>query len=235
MPVNNPVVPDITYPFDPSGTLPSNRVTNEKHVITASNYRDYHFIVPLCGPLFTDNCIVTHKGLDNVVRTLVEGVDFQFTHWFIGATRGCAKSIYGSISFMNISLSGEITLAYNTLGGNWTLNTPKLIQILADTLHNPRITSFEQVSGKPTVFPVIDHEWHLKDMVGMTDVVTAINNLTLAIQTSLTTGFANHVALHNPHGTTAADVGAYTRAEIDAKLTNSQHYASADELYFLKV
>lgn len=234
MPVNNPIVPDITYPFDPTGTLASNRVTNEKHVITASSYKDYHFVVPLCGPLFVDNCVVTFKGLDNVVRTLQEGIDFQFTHWFIGASRGCAKNVYGSISFMNVSLTGEITLNYNTLGGEWTLNTPKLVAILADRLHNPRITSFEQVSGKPNVFPVIDHQWHLDDMVGMSEVVTAINNLTLAVQTSLTTGFAAHVALRNPHGTTAEDVGTYSKEEIDEKLAFTQRFSTDDELLFLK-
>lgn len=234
MPVNNPIVPDITYPFDPTGLLASNRITNEKHVITASSYRDYHFLVPLCGPLFVDNCIVTLKSLDNTVRTLVEGVDFQFTHWFIGASRGCAKNVYGSISFMNTSLTGEITLAYNTIGGEWTLNTPKLIEILADRLHNPRITSFEQVSGKPNVFPVIDHEWNLVDMVGASEIVEAINRVTLAVQTSLTNGFAAHVALRNPHGTTAADVGTYTRAEIDAKVNTSEYYQTGDELLFLK-
>lgn len=234
MPVNNPIVPDIQYPFDPTGQLLSNRVTNEKHVITASNQRDYHYIVPLCGPVFVDNFIMSHKGIDNVVRVLAEGIDYQFSHWFIGASRGCAKAIYGSVSFMNISLAGEITISYNTLGGNWTLNTPKVIQILADRLHNPRVTSFEQVSGKPNVFPVIDHDWNLTDMVGMTEIVQAINGITGALQNSLTNGFAAHVAQNNPHGTSAGDVGAYSKAEIDAKLGRVPHFSTADELFFIR-
>ena len=43
-----------TYPFDPTGKLASNKITNEQQIITSNNWRDYHFIVPKFAPYFAD-------------------------------------------------------------------------------------------------------------------------------------------------------------------------------------
>lgn len=226
-------IPEIlaTYPLDPTGQQISNKVTGEQHVITPLNYRDYHFIVPYYGPIFATGLVISYRDLQNNVRVLQEGIDYQLTHWFIGASRGCAKPVYGSISFMDLTLVGVVTLQYQTLGGDWTLDGPRILTILADRLRNPRVTSWEMVSGKPTVFPVINHPWDLQDMVGMTDLVTAINNVTLAIQDSVTAGYIAHTNAVNPHGTSAVDVGAYTIAQVDA-LISANISDKSDELYF---
>lgn len=169
--------------FDPTGTLVSNVVSGEKHTITASNPRDFHFIVPLFAPFFAieGSLSVVHCPTGGVNRLLVEGVDYNLAFQFIGASRGCAKPIYGGITFLNKSLAGVITLAYRTLGGNWTLNQPEITRILADGAVNPRVTAWEQVIDRPLLFPVIDHEWNLQDLVGMTAVAQAIQALGLSI------------------------------------------------------
>lgn len=207
-----------TYPFDPTGKLASNLIPAEQQILTAQNYRDFHFIVPDLAPYFVDSLVITFKDTTGNVRTLVEGVDYVCTHMFHDASLACATPIAGSISFYNTMLAGQIQLKYQTLGGIWTIDTDTIQKILADRLHNPRITTWEQVTEQPVTFPVIDHEWNLVDLVGMSDVVTAINQISDMLRQTGSTGLAAHLADHNnPHLTTAAQVG----------LGNVQNYAVA--------
>lgn len=169
------------YEFDPTGTLPANRITGEQQIITAVSGRNYHFIVPTYAPFFADGCTISYKDIDNNIRFLVEGIDFHFSFQFIAASRSCAKPIYGGISLLNLQLAGVITLAYNTVGGQWTLDPVQINEILSDMTRNPRVTSWEQVANVPTLFPVVDHEWNLTDLVGMSDVVQSVEDVAQAI------------------------------------------------------
>lgn len=169
------------YQFDPTGTLPANRITGEQHIITAASAGNYHYVVPTFSPFFSDGCSVSYRDIDNNVRILVEGIDFHFGYQFIAASRSCAKPIYGGISFLNLELAGVVTLAYQTVGGNWTLDSVAINEILSDTLRNPRVVSWEQIANVPTLFPVVDHEWNLQDLVGMSDVQDAIDGVATTI------------------------------------------------------
>lgn len=204
------------YPFDPTGLVLSNKVTGEQQILSPMNFQDYNFVVPTFAPFFADGVVVSHKALDNTVTPLVEGIDYYFTHWFVAASRACSKPIYGSISLLNLELTGTLTLAYQTLGGEWTIDETKIAQILADHLHNPRTTSWDNVSGVPLIFPVIDHEWDLQDMVGLSEVIPALQAIEAAILANYDpTVLAGHLLATNPHGITAAMVDAYTKAQTD--------------------
>lgn len=169
------------YQFDPTGTLLANKITGEQHIITAVAGRNYHFIVPTYAPFFSESCTIAYRDIDNNIRYLVEGIDFLFCFQFIAASRSCAKPIYGGISFLNLELAGVVTLVYQTVGGEWTLDPVKINEILSDTLRNPRVTSWEHVANVPTLFPVVDHEWNLTDLVGMSDVVNKVDEVAQAI------------------------------------------------------
>jgi hypothetical protein len=197
-----------TYPFDPTGKLASNLITGEMQVLTANSYQDIHFIVPQMAPYFTTSLIVKFQAVGGQVETLTEGVDFECTHVFHDASLACATPIAGSITFYNTLLAGQIQLQYQTLGGIWTLDDQEIAAILADTLHNPRVTTWEQVTNQPVTFPVIDHEWDLVDLVGMSDVVTELQNIEAALRLGGGEDLAAHEADHNnPHQVTATQVG----------------------------
>jgi hypothetical protein len=211
-----------SYPFDPTGKKVSNKITGEQHALASSNYRDYNFIVPKLAPFFGDSVRVTYKDIAGNVRLMSQGVDYLLTHWFIAASRACAAPIYGSISFMNLQLVGTITLEYQTIGDIWVQDDASIARILADRLHNPRITSWDVVVDMPVTFPPIDHEWDLVDMVGMSDVTLKLSAIADAIRTSQINGFAAHVAARNPHGTLASDLNCYIKPEVDAMIANLQ-------------
>jgi hypothetical protein len=182
------LIPAVTYPFDPTGKLLSNKVTGEQQVITAMNYRDYHFIVPKMAPYFADSLKVSYRSLTNETRYLVEGVDYYATNEFIAASRACATRIFGSISFLNLQLAGVVTLEYQTLGGIWNINDIKLAELLADRLHNPRTTSWDVIVDMPVTFPPIDHQWDLVDLVGAKEVVHSLDRIAVAIINKIPSG-----------------------------------------------
>ena len=199
---------EISYPFDPTGQNPLNRVVNEQQPITSVNFRDYHYIVPRWAPFFAASLQITFHNPDGSIRPLVEGVDFYLGYQFIQATKACAKPVYGAIQFLDTDLAGVIRITYQTVGGDWTLDEAQIAELLANQLYNPRSTSWEMVVERPVDFPVIDHEWDLVDMVGASEIVEAINDITAAITASTGGGLEQHIAnKSNPHEVTAAQVG----------------------------
>lgn len=197
-----------TYPFDPTGRAATNKITGEQQIITGVTSGKYHFIVPKLAPFFGVDMVVRYKDINNVVRTLVEGVDYYLTHQFIAASRACATPIFGSISFLDWTLTGVVTLNYQTVGGIWTQDDAAIAEILAERLNNPRITAWDVVVDMPVTFPVIDHQWDLADLVGASEVVTSIDAIGEALRQTGEAGIAEHIArLDNPHSVTAAQVG----------------------------
>jgi hypothetical protein len=117
-------------------------------------------------------------------------------------------------------LAGVVQLQYQTLGGIWTIDQQEIATILADAVYNPRVTTWEQVTYQPITFPVIDHDWDLVDLVGMSEVVNAVNAVQTAILQQASTGITAHlVNYNNPHQTTAAQTGAPTVAQVTAMIT----------------
>lgn len=199
---------EISYPFDPTGQNPLNRVANEQQPITSVNFRDYHYIVPRWAPFFAASLTMIFHNPDGSVRPLVEGVDYYLGYQFIQASKACAAPVYGAIQFLDTDLAGVLRINYQTVGGTWTLDEAGIAEILANQLYNPRTTSWEQVVERPVDFPVIDHEWDLVDMVGASEIVDAINDVRDAITAGTGGGLEAHVAnKSNPHEVTALQVG----------------------------
>lgn len=169
-------------PFDPTGQKASNRITGEKQVLTPPPWRDFHFIIPIMAPYFSDS----FKMYDvDTGDELVEGEHFAFTHRFYGASKAIMKPVYGSILFFDKTLTGAVEMEYQSIGGEWTIDGTQISKILAQKQYNPRITTWEQVAAVPLQFPVIDHDWHLTDMVGMSDVKNSIDNLSISVEDAL--------------------------------------------------
>lgn len=176
----------LSYQFDHTGTVLDNKVIGEVHVITPINDANYHFIVPVFAPFFSESLLINYTDITGTTKQLVEGIDYYPSYVFTGASRACVKPIYGGISFLDLQLAGVITIVYQTLGGNWTLDIAKINAILSDKVRNPRTHTWEQIVNLPNLFPPIDHEWNLIDMVGMQNVSNELNGIALAIANKTT-------------------------------------------------
>lgn len=218
------------YPVDYTGRNAANLVTNELQALTGGSGRNAYFAVPDFAPYFAKSMKVWFKTVGGEVRELHEGVDFFFTHYFIGASRACATPVYGSITFMNLTLIGTLIMQYQTVGGTWTQSSSAIALILADRLRNPRITAWEQVVDVPALFPVVDHEWNLVDLVGMKDVVLWLNKICDAIIANGNSITTQHLLdFNNPHHVTAAQLDVYLKAEVNNYLFLKQSRNERDQ------
>lgn len=171
-----------TYVFDPTGRSPANLVPGEQHVVTNNNYKNYYLIVPKNGPFFINSVVMT-QSINGSTRTLVEGVDWYPVFAFIGATRSIGMPVYGGMSFTDLSISGIVSVTYQTIGGEWVFDDSVILETMANKAYNPFTTTWEEVSGVPNQFPVVNHIWDLVDMVGEAQVVeklVAIENAILS-------------------------------------------------------
>lgn len=225
-----PITPDeYSYPFDPTGTAPSNKVVGEVHVITQQNHRDYSFVIPSFAPFFAEGVSILFTDANGNAANLVEGTDYYFGHHFLAASRSISKQVYGSISFINKEFKGTMALGYHTLGGKWTYDQNYLNQLMTNIISNPRSSSWDSIAELPALFPVIDHEWNLIDMIGMSHVVAGLYGIETAIRDPEGTGtgggsgsdLMNHILDRvNPHAVTKLQVG----------LGNVQNFALAEQL-----
>ena len=198
---------DLNYPFDPTGTNPANRIVDEVHVITPATGNRRNFRVLKKGPFFEGNVSIVFVRPDTSIWNMVEGVDYYFSHKFLTASKACGKEIFGSITFLNNQVQGTLRVSYNTVGGNWGATDPEYAAIMADIVNNPRTTTWEEVVDLPFQFPVIDHEWDLVDMVGMSDVVAKLDEIYDVLFETSDAGIQTHINdTSNPHLVTKAQV-----------------------------
>lgn len=203
-----------TYPFDPTGTASTNKIENETQIITPVNYKDFQFFIPDAAPFFKEGFVLTFRDTNGNTVPLSEGIDYYFAHHFIAASKACAKQLYGSIALINRALSGVVTLSYQTVGGMWTYDRNYLNELITNIQSNPRVSTWDAIVELPATFPVIDHEYDLVDMVGMSEVYAKLSEIAVAIATSAPT--------------TPADLGAYSIAEVDVLI--DELYTAIDNL-----
>lgn len=199
--------PSVSYPFDPTGMLLSNKIIDEQHAVTENTFRDFHFIVPKFSPFFAGNLKIVHS-YQGINKVLVENTDYYCALMMVGATRAIGKPVYGAVTLNNLNTSGVLSFTYNTLGGDWNVDQQFVVEQIAEKTYNPRTVSWEHVVGAPNVFPPIPHAWDLVDLVGETEVVDSLNGIEQAIingsQTLSSTHLTNYL---NPHRVTKEQIG----------------------------
>lgn len=216
----------VSYPFDPTGQAPSNRITGEQIIITAPGDRRYHFTMVKFAPMFEEGLVLKIRSTDGSVTELQKGVDYYLSNQFKDASNATMHPIWGSITFLRRNIVGVLIADYNTLGDIWTIDSQKIIEILANQTRNPRTTTWEQVVERPVDFPVIDHPWNLADMVGMKEIYEVLENFYQAYLVNIGGGgggggeggaalIAHMNDRTNSHRVTANQTGAYTYSQID--------------------
>lgn len=211
----------LVYPFDPSGSAATNLVLDERHIISPPQSSPFYFVVPYNGPFFEHDLEITRYPSG---QKLIKGVDYQLAWRFVSASRATARPVFSAISLMNPNISGVLSLKLRYLGGDWQIDETRAAELLLHNHVNPRITAWEQVQELPYAFPVIDHEWDLDDMVGASEVVTAIDRIVAALLQTGEASIDSHlINFNNPHQTTPQQIGAVPTGEfgtmIDSYLT----------------
>lgn len=171
------------YPLDLTGAAATNLVSGEKQTLNPpTEPLDYNFFIPFAGPYYKNTL---QLNLLSTGRTLVPGVDWQPCFKFYSAsyeTEYVQGGLYLGVLLMDNTLSGQVLLSYQNLGDVWTLDEHKILEILSARLVDPRTASYESVSGKPSVFPPIDHGINAEDVTGWQEVISAQMDIAAAIR-----------------------------------------------------
>jgi hypothetical protein len=205
--MTTPTTVAVSYPFDATGILLTNKIVDEQHAVNENNFRDFYFIVPKFAPFFADNLKIIHT-YQGVSKTLIENLDYYCALMMVGATRAIGKAVYGAVTLNNLNTSGVLSFTYNTIGGDWNIDQQYVVQQIAEKAYNPRTVSWEHIVAAPTVFPPIPHAWDLVDLVGEKEVVDSLNGIEQAIVNGSQTLAATHLSnFLNPHQVTKDQIG----------------------------
>ena len=168
------------YPFDPYGANPECLISKERHSLSAVSSASFALIVPKNGPFFRRGLVVKHISTD---KKLTEGVDFALGHKFTRATVETARPVYGSILILNRELTGAFDVDYQTLGGEFVIDTQAALDALLNTQLDPRNTTWEAVIDVPPLFPPYEHYFDADNLVGADALRLAILQVSDTIKT----------------------------------------------------
>lgn len=202
------------YPEDQTGFAATNLIVGEKQTLNpppAPEDNDgeitFHIVIPFAMPFYRDSLTIKHVPTG---RMLIRGTDYAPGYRFNTASfelESKRGGIYGGILLYDRTLSGQIELSYQTLGGNWTLNENKIFEILSNRAIDPRTVTYEVVSGKPDVFPPLPHNHPVDDFTGAAEIIASNYDIAAAIRERTSDWLKNSLDILSDY---------YSKDEIDA-------------------
>lgn len=162
------------FPFDPLGTLLTNKIVNEIHTITSVNGIDHNYFVPKNAPFYGNSISVIDATTG---QTLILNQDYHLGYIYQDATDKVGQPIYGSIAIVDPNRVGNFYVNYQTLGGEYVNEESQtLIDGLEtlDAILNPDWTDLVNV---PTAFPPTPHMLRLDNVVGVANVIAELQGI----------------------------------------------------------
>lgn len=229
----------IRYPLDPTGTSPDNLVDSEPHVLPNRKVRA---VALGYGAFFTESIVVRDTANNAVLN---KGTQYYPAELYELPSARYGKEICSIIVITDESVSSNISVTYQALGGEFSRNVQAVVQQIEKLMLDNRPISWPSIIDKPDEFNPAHHLHDIGDVYGFEYLVHAVNRLRQAVETgdaashdqiyayidqleaellALINQGSGNLAAHvnnrsNPHGVTAAQVGAYTFAQADA-ITN---------------
>lgn len=239
--------PIIRYPLDPTGTNPNNLVQGELHSPVRRNTRA---VATTYGAFFSQSLVVRDTSNNQV---LTKGVQYFAAELYEVPTAKYGQEVCGIVVITDSSVSDQISLDYQAVGGEFSTSADAVIAQLNALNLDDRPVAWGSIIAKPSEYPPSHHLHDIGDVYGFEYVVHALERIKAAIlmgddishdaiyqyvdnsvagfQSSLNQSGAAltaHIADHgNPHAVTAAQVGAYAKAAVDAFVNTLQNSIDA--------
>lgn len=229
----------IRYPFDKTGVSASNLISGEEHTMPNRRIRA---VVLHAGAYFTESLILRDKSNN---RLLVEDVDYYPAEFYPIPSQITGKQVCAIIIIKNETVGSTITAQYQAVGGEWSTSVQAIINQIERLNLDDRPVSWPAIINKPEEgYPAAHHLHDAGDIHGFEYVVHSLEKIRSAIllgdvashdeiyayidsiDTALRALIAsqgNAITSHvndrlNPHQVTAAQTGAYTKAETDTRI-----------------
>lgn len=225
----------IQYPEDPTGVSPNNAVQNEPH--TLSN-RQVRVFATDYGAFYTESL----KIRDAANNQLLTADQYYAAELYEVPSARYGKEICAIVVITDPTVSSNILVDYQALGGPFSTSATAIINQIENLNLDDRPVSWGNIIGKPSEFPPSHHLHDAGDVYGFEYLVHALDRIRAAIEMGdaishdqiylyidrvkaelldLINANQGNLQAHladtsNPHGTTAAQVGAYTKGEVDS-------------------
>ena len=169
-------MPTLGYPLDLTGAAPSNLVVNEIHTFTSAPTR---LFVPAAGPFYTTTLDIRNNATNAVLQP---NTDYKLLHLHREGTIASGKQICAVIYVMNLDITA-IRIQYQCIGDNYADTSDTIRDLLSGSPPpNPSI-AWGHVFGAPVQFAPAEHLHHADEVYGMQEVVSAIEQLRVAVLT----------------------------------------------------
>lgn len=194
------------YDLDTSGVSPQNRIHDERHTLPTYIPSEWRYIVPRSAPFFTANYEVYLIDPATNAKTKLERYQhYAESHPYAAVTNALQKQVCGSIMILDTTITGTVSIEYNTIGGPFTIDSAKILEILANRLVNPVTVDWSQVADVPAKFPPEIHYHPAENLGEYGQLVTAVKDNTEAMKNEYdinSVTLNRHLRDDNPHGIT---------------------------------
>lgn len=158
---------NITYPWNPYNENEDCIIKNEIVNIPGGVATEF---IPRAAPYFALGIRVYTK--DGVKLTL--GEDYALGRPFMDFIRTYNRNVFGSIIIFRHVKETELSITYNTIGDPFILDYNIWLEYTANILENPRTCTWEDIVGKPTVYPPDPHPHSLYETYDYEDFLEAL-------------------------------------------------------------
>lgn len=234
-------------PTDYTGELPSNRVVGEVHELENTQFK---LVVPFSGFFYTHNL----KVYDEKMTKLEPGTHYQTIYADEEVQmRTPGLEVCGALIIKPNVKTKTVSLTYNQVGGPYANYTSAIEAALIALDLDGREIDFANLKGLPEYFTAGAHAEDIGNVFGFEYVKHGIERLRETMERSGKTTndqvsallndlidsinlmFTEHAKDAKAHGTTANDVGSYSKIESDetARLFREQIEAVREELQTL--
>lgn len=234
-------------PTDYTGELASNRVIGEVHELDNTQFK---LVVPLSGFFYTHNL----KVYDEKMTKLEPGTHYQTIYANEEVQmRTPGLEVCGALIIKPNVNTKTVSLTYNQVGGPYANYTSAIEAALIALDLDGREIDFANLKGLPEYFTAGAHAEDIGNVFGFEYVKHGIERLRETMERSGTTTnnqvsallndlidsinlmFTEHAQDAKAHGTTANDVGSYSKIESDevARQFREQIEAVREELQTL--
>lgn len=241
----------IRYPLDKTGVSPDNKIVGEPHTLPNRTVRA---VAPGYGAFYAESVVVRDVATG---LTLTKDVQFSCTEMLEFPTGAYGKEIDGIILIKDQTVSNNIELDYQCLGGEFSTNSDAIIAMLNSADLDDRPVAWGDIIGKPDAFTPAFHYHDIGDIYGFEYLVHAVERVREAILigddashdqiyryidasnaqldqhiTTVDNNLAAHIGnTNNPHATTKTQVGLGSVDNFATATTTQAQAGTATNLF----
>lgn len=167
--------PVIRHPLDPTGVNVNNLVMNEAHTLPNRLVR---VISPIYGAFFTESVVIRDTANNQVLTSS----QYDAVELFEVPTAKYGKEICGIILIKDTTVSANVTLQYQALGGDYGGSLDIIVNMLNNLALDNRPAAWGSIIGKPSEFPPSHHLHDIGNVYGFEFVVHQLERIRRAIE-----------------------------------------------------